>query len=69
MNLGAFLLGVLLLLLMVRAGWYWAIEDLAAQWYRDRETSFKETTGKPWYVIAYDRREARRVRRSFGRHW
>jgi hypothetical protein len=66
MNLGAFLLGVLLFVLMLRASWYWAIEDLAAHWYRERETSFKETTGKPWYVTAHDRREARRNR---ARHW
>ena len=68
MNLGAFLLGVLLLVLMLRAGWFWAIEDLAAHWYHQRETTFKETMGKPWYVIAYDRREARRHTRRPG-HW
>jgi len=68
MNFGAFLLGFLLLILLLRASWFWAIEDLAAHWYRERETSFKETDGKPWYVIAYDRREAlRHARRA--RHW
>jgi Zn-dependent protease with chaperone function len=64
-NLGALLLGVLLFALLIRASYWWFVQDMAEHWYRQREISWEESTGKPWYVLRYDRWQARvRARRA-----
>lgn len=64
MNLGSFLLGVLLMVLLIRSTYWWVVQDLAAHWYREQSMGVVEhPAGKPWYVRRHDRWEARRRRR------
>ncbi len=61
MNYGTLGLTILFSLLILRASYYWFVEEAGQAWYRKRGCDWgADASAKPWYVRRYDRMWARR---------